>query len=167
MLSNLLVSVPWLAFAVLVAAVIAGPVIGRVLVSRPRTATTLLAIALIAVLGLTLSPEGESDRAIGCAAELPFLAPTAVEPMANILLFVPVALLAGLRWKKPMLAPLCASALSVAIEAVQALVPAIGRACDTGDWVTNTIGAVLGGVLAALALVWHRSATRLEPVPVE
>ncbi|PTT15813.1 hypothetical protein DBR36_14160 [Microbacterium sp. HMWF026] len=87
MLSNLLVSVPWLAFAVLVAVVIVGPV--------------------------------------------------------------------------------CASALSVAIEAVQALVPTIGRACDTGDWVTNTIGAVLGGVVAALALVWHRSATRLEPVPVE
>jgi len=35
----------------------------------------------------------------------------------------------------------------------------IGRACDTGDWITNTIGAVVGGVLAATALTWHRRRT--------
>lgn len=40
-----------------------------------------------------------------------------------------------------------------------ALVVGIGRACDTGDWVTNSIGAVIGGMLAlaALALAQRRA----------
>lgn len=151
---------PWLAFAVLLAVVVVGPVVGCVLVSRPRTTTTLLAAALLAVLGLTLFPEGVRDPAIGCAVELPHLAPTAVESTANILLFVPVALLAGLRWRKPVLAIICASALSALIEGAQAIVPAVGRACDTGDWITNTIEAVVDGVLAAVALTADQHLTR-------
>ena len=37
-------------------------------------------------------------------------------------------------------------------EAVQALVPAIGRSCSTNDWLSNSIGAAIGAALAALAL---------------
>ena len=53
-----------------------------------------------------------------------------------------------------------AVALSGAVELIQAVVLVIGRACDTSDWITNTIGAVVGGVLAATELVWHRRRTR-------
>ncbi len=49
-----------------------------------------------------------------------------------------------------------ASAFSVLVEVVEAVVPVIGRACDTSDWITNTIGAVLGGVLAAVSVQWAR-----------
>lgn len=49
-----------------------------------------------------------------------------------------------------------ASAFSALVEVVQAVVPAIGRACDTTDWITNTIGAVVGGVLAAVSVRWAR-----------
>jgi hypothetical protein len=31
-------------------------------------------------------------------------------------------------------------------------VPALGRSCDTTDWSSNTIGAAIGAVLAAVAL---------------
>lgn len=54
-----------------------------------------------------------------------------------------------------------ASALSAVIEAVQALVPGIGRARDTNDWMMNTLGAALGvllgvGVLAVVRRAGHR-----------
>ncbi len=34
------------------------------------------------------------------------------------------------------------------IEALQSLVFAIGRACDTNDWMMNTVGAAIGVLLA-------------------
>lgn len=159
MLSTILVTVPWLAFAVLVAVIVVAPVAGLALVARPRTTTALLCAALVIVAGLTLYPEGARSATVSCAVQWPYLAPTAVESTANILLFVPVSFLAGLRWRHPVVAILGASALSAVVEIVQALVPAIGRACDTSDWITNTIGTVIGGLLALATLSWHRRRT--------
>lgn len=158
-LSTLLVTVPWLAFAVLVAVIVVAPLAGLALVARPRTTAALLCAALVIVAGLTLYPEGERSAIVSCAVEWPYLAPTAVESTANILLFVPVSFLAGLRWRHPVLAIVGASALAAVVEIAQALVPAIGRACDTSDWITNTIGAVIGGLLALGTLSWHRRRT--------
>ena len=47
--------------------------------------------------------------------------------------------------------------LSVSLEALQALVPGLGRSCDTNDWLSNTIGAAVGTGLAAAALALNRS----------
>jgi VanZ family protein len=55
-----------------------------------------------------------------------------------------------------------ATAFSALIEVVQALVLGIGRACDTSDWITNTIGAVIGGGLATVALARRRHRGRLS-----
>ncbi|WP_156186412.1 VanZ family protein [Cellulosimicrobium funkei] len=44
---------------------------------------------------------------------------------------------------------------------VQALSPALGRSCDTNDWLSNSIGALLGAGLAVVAL---RLATRRDRV---
>jgi len=154
-----LAQVPWLAFAVLVAVILVAPVAGVGLAERPRTTGILLAVALIAVAALTLYPENGRQAANSCAVELPYLSPTAVESTANILLFVPVAFLAGLRWRRPVIAVVGASAASALIELLQAVIPAIGRACDTSDWITNTIGASIGGILAASALIWQRGRT--------
>ncbi|PPF41035.1 VanZ family protein [Rathayibacter sp. AY1A3] len=87
------------------------------------------------------------------------LAPTAVESIANVLLFVPVAFLAGVRWRRPVVAGLGASAMSAGIELIQAVVPAIGRACDTSDGITNTIGAAIGSLLAHAVLYRQRRRT--------
>jgi hypothetical protein len=159
-LSTLLTLVPWLAFSVLVATVVVGPFAGAWLAGRPRTTTLLLGVAVLAVVALTLYPDGAPRSTVTCTAGLPYLAPTAVESIANVLLFVPVSFLAGVLWRRPVVAVLGAAALSAAVELVQALVLVIGRACDTSDWITNVLGAVVGGVLATGALAWRRHRTR-------
>jgi glycopeptide antibiotics resistance protein len=158
-LSTLLISLPWLAFVVLIAVIVLAPVAGMILVTRPRVTGVLLAVTFIMVAALTLYPESGVQMGISCAVEWPYLAPTAVESTANILLFIPVAFLAGLRWRRPVAAMIGASAVSALIELLQAVIPAIGRACDTSDWITNTLGAVLGGILGASVLIWHRRRT--------
>ncbi|GLY98519.1 VanZ family protein [Actinoplanes sp. NBRC 103695] len=69
------------------------------------------------------------------------------------MLFVAPVLLAGVATRRP---------LVVMVEVFQAAVPALGRSCDSGDWMTNTIGAVIGALLALLSLVlaryWSRPA---------
>ena len=152
---------PWLAFGVLVAVVVVAPFLGVLLVRVPRTTTVLALLALVAVLALTLYPEGTPSAAVACSAGLPYLAPTAVESIANVLLFVPVVFLAGLRTGRPLLTAAAGIGLSAGIEALQAFVLGIGRACDTGDLVTNGVGSVIGGLLAAAALgLARRRATR-------
>lgn len=161
LLSTLLVPVPWLPFGVLVALVVVAPFVGILLARAPRTTTVLAVLALVAVLGATLDPEGTPSAAVGCSVGLPYLAPTASESVANVLLFVPVVFLAGLRTARPLLTAAAGIGLSAGIEAAQAFVLGIGRACDTSDLVTNAIGAVIGGLLAAAALgLVRRRATR-------
>lgn len=160
MLSTLLALTPWLAFTVLIATIVVAPFVGVRLAVRPRTTAVLLGMATVAVLALTLYPDGDPRPSIECAVGLPYLAPTAVESTANVLLFVPVSFLAGVLWRRPVVAVLGAVALSAAIELLQALVLLIGRACDTSDWITNAVGAVVGGALAAGALAWQRRRAR-------
>lgn len=154
MLSTLLIEAPWLAFGVLIAVVVVAPVVGVWLARLPRLTAVLFGLAVVVTLALTLSPDGAPRSDVTCNVGLPYLAPTAVESTANVLLFVPVAFFAGVRWRRPVIAAVGASAFSVLVEVVQAVVPGIGRACDTSDWITNTIGAVVGGVLAAVSVQW-------------
>ena len=163
MLSTLLVQVPWLAFSVLIAVIIIGPFAGVWLARRPRATATLLVVAVAGVAAFTLYPDGAPTRGITCNVGLPYLAPTAVESIANILMFVPVAFFAAIRWRRPVFAVLGASAFSAVIEVVQALVLGIGRACDTSDWITNTLGAVIGGIVATVALARRRRNGRRSP----
>lgn len=72
--------------------------------------------------------------------------------MANIILFVPLVLLAGVLTRRPLLTSVAASGLSFSIEVLQAFVTILGRSCSTNDWLANTLGALLGAVLAMLAL---------------
>lgn len=159
----MLVQAPWLAFFILVAVIVVGPMVGVWLGGYPRTTDTLFVVAIVGVAVLTLYPDGAANPGIACNVGLPYLAPTAVESTANILMFVPVAFLAAVRWRRPLLGVVGASAFSVVIEVAQALVLVVGRACDTSDWITNTLGAVIGGILATVALTWHRrQSTRLK-----
>ena len=71
-----------------------------------------------------------------------------LERLANIGLFLPLALLATLLWRRPLLVIGSCAALSFLLEAWQSL---IGRGGDAVDVVHNTTGAVLGAGLAYLA----------------
>lgn len=156
-LSTLLTRLPWLAFSVLVLALVLAPLVGAWLASKPRLTRVLLAVVAVVMAALTLYPDGAPSAGVACALQLPYLAPTASETMANILLFLPLSFLIGLVWRRPVVAMLIGAAASAAIEAVQALVPAIGRACDTSDLINNAIGAVLGGACAWGALLIRRA----------
>ena len=66
--------------------------------------------------------------------------------------------------RRPLLMLVAGSGLSVAIDVLQAVVPALGRACDTNDWMMNTTGCVAGGLLAGgtIALARVRAARRIS-----
>ena len=71
-----------------------------------------------------------------------------LERLANIGLFLPLALLATLLWRRPLLVIGSCAGLSFLLEVWQAV---IGRGGDAVDVVHNTAGAALGAGLAYLA----------------
>jgi len=151
-LSTLLAQVSWLPAVVLLLTVLVGPFVGTAIVRRPKLLRVLWLVSLVILAGLTLYPEGGAGRDVACTIEAPYFSLRAAETLANVLLFIPPVGLTGLLFRRPALAALAGSVASALIELGQAVVPAIGRACDTGDLITNTTGAVLGGVIAATAL---------------
>ncbi len=114
-----------------------------------QIAWSLTVLSLLPVAALTLLPSLNSQVS-GTICTVQFDYPTfgRVELAANVALFVPLAFFATLATRRPLLVVVAGSGLSAAIEALQALVPAIGRACDTNDWLMNTIGTVIGVLLA-------------------
>jgi len=159
MIADVLIQYKWAATAALVLFVVAGPFVGALLARRPRIAWLLTGLSLLPVAALTLVPV---RRELYDVCTVQWALPTVgrVELMANVVLFVLPVLFAGVASRKPILMLLAASALSVLIELFQALVPAIGRSCDTNDWLCNTIGAAVGAALAIIAL---RLADRRKP----
>jgi len=151
MIADVLIQYKWLATAALVLFVAVGPFVGAVLARHPRLAWLLTGLTLLPVAALTLVPV---RRELYDVCTVQWSLPTfgRVELMANVVLFVLPVLFAGVASKKPLLMLLAASALSIVIEVFQALVPVIGRSCDTNDWLNNTIGAAVGAVLAIVAL---------------
>ena len=151
MITTLLIEHPWLSPTALALLVILGPLIGRLVAHRPRTAWLLTGLATVPVVVLTMLP---TDRRAFERCEIAWALPTfgRVELAANVVLFVAPALFAAVATRRPMLTLLAVSVLSALIETVQALVPALGRSCSTNDWLSNSIGAAIGVVLAAIAL---------------
>lgn len=76
----------------------------------------------------------------------------AVELMANLVLFVPPALLFGVALRRPLLVLVGAGATSALIEVLQAFATVLGRSCSTNDWLYNTLGAALGAAIAVAVL---------------
>ena len=158
MLATILVDYPWLTTVALAVLVLVGPLVGAWLVSRTQVAGVLLALSIVTLALLTLVPTSRELEG-GCAFEWDLPSFGAVELMANVILFAPVTLLAGIVTRRPVVALLAASGASAAVEGVQALAPVLGRSCSTNDWLSNTLGAVLGAVLAAAALRIARRST--------
>ena len=162
MISSLLVQYPWFSPTVLALLVIGGPLAGRWLYGRPRIAWTLCGISLVPIALLTLVP---SSREIVERCAVAWALPTfgRVELMANVILFVPPVLLAAIACRRPLVAFLGGVVGSAAVELIQALAPALGRSCDTNDWLTNSIGAALGALLSGAAIWAARRELAQEP----
>jgi VanZ family protein len=151
-ISTLLAESPLLVRVFFVVAVVASTALGWLLhrAHITRALTVLVAIGLLGVLALTLSPA--SGRAVVfCTVQfsVPF---QGIDTLANVAMVLPLALFAALRLGRPLAVFAAVSALSALIELFQALVPILGRACDTGDWLMNTVGAALGVLLAILII---------------
>lgn len=163
MISTTLVAYPWLSPTAFAALVILGPFVGAWLASRRRLAWTLLAASLVPVLALTLVPV-DRDPTERCVVQWSLPTPGRVELMANVVLFVAPVLLGGVATRRPHLVLLVAIAVSTGLELLQAVVPAIGRSCDTNDVLSNSIGALVGAGLALLAL-WRAGPRRSSSEP--
>ncbi|WP_033293241.1 VanZ family protein [Amycolatopsis jejuensis] len=126
-----------------------------------RIALGLAGLSLLSILALTLVPASRDMDVAACTVQFSLPSLTSVELVANVALFVPLVFFAALPARRPLLVGLGGTVLSALVEAVQALVPAIGRACDTNDWLMNTLGAALGLLLAYGA---RAVAARFAPV---
>lgn len=160
MLSTSLAVHPWLATALLVAAVVLGPLVAWALADRRRTARGLAGLAIVAVGVLTLWPS-RRDPVVGCDLgwHPALLAP---EPLANVVLLVPVGVLLAVALRRLLVAALVGVLLPVALEAIQLAVPALGRSCALDDWTANAVGALLGVALGALGLAIARRRRRSD-----
>jgi len=161
MITDVLIDRPWMSPSALVVMVVLGPIVGMWLVFRPRLAWYFLAASLLPVAVTTLMPV---DRRLDefCVVQWAMPTPSRVELMANVVLFVLPGLLLAVATRRPVLAFFAGTGLSAGIELIQALVPFIGRSCDTTDWTSNTIGVATGVVLGWVALrlartSFHRS----------
>lgn len=132
---------------------------GRSLALDAALVGSLLLVALV-----TLSPTGAGGWAWGDpATELRWYAGAAGSPTAaaqlvgNLLLLVPTAVLAVLRWptlRRPLaLAPAVAAA-AASIEVLQRVLP-LGRVVSPVDALLNGVGALVAGCLVAGALALH------------
>lgn len=132
-----------------------------------RVRWALLALSVLPVLALTLVPSGSRPDQVMCTVQFSVPTLTRVELLSNVALFFPLAFFATLATRRPLSMLAGCSGLSAAIEALQALVPAIGRACDTNDWMMNTIGTVVGVLLAlgTVALANRVTSRRRRPCP--
>ena len=129
--------------------VVFGPIVGRWLLDRPATAWGLAALSLVPLAALTLTPVGVLTVR-GCTLRWALPSISRPEELANVALFVAPAFLVAIALRRPLVALLMGSALSAVLEAVQAFLP--GRACDSNDWLNNTIGALIGASLALITL---------------
>ncbi|MDN3241623.1 VanZ family protein [Glycomyces tritici] len=147
MIAALIAEHPWLSPALLLVLIVLGFLVGPRLSARPTVAWALAGASVVAVMAAAVVPE---DRVLQARCEIAWSLPTPerVEPFANLVLFIPIAFLIAVAGKRPLLGLLAGVTFSALIEAVQALLPAIGRSCDTGDWVANSIGAIGGAALA-------------------
>ncbi|GAA2148013.1 VanZ family protein [Glycomyces algeriensis] len=162
MIATLIAEHPWLSPVLLVIVIVLGYLVGPWLLARQAIAWALAMASVLVVAVAAVVPE---DRELYARCEVAWSLPTPdrVEPFANLVLFIPIAFLIAVAAKRPLLGLLAGAVFSALIEAVQALLPAIGRSCDTGDFTANALGA-LGGAALAWAVI-RRSARGADDRP--
>lgn len=165
---------PWFLPGLAITTVIALAVAGHV-ARRLRTESWiafLLVMSVGAVLAATIPPVagGFSERPpapgrcdfgrIGLAPLSQYL--HVGDTSLNVILFVPLGLAIGLLGRSPATARVLVAALALplAIEAIQLLVPMLGRGCQSQDVVDNLLGLGIGLALGVLLSVVRAGRTR-------
>jgi hypothetical protein len=111
-----------------------------------RIASALSGLGLLGVVGLTLVPDAARAADVRCNLDPVYF----LRDHENMLLFLVPALFAVVALRRPLLVLAAGVGLSLAIEAVQAAVPAVGRRCDVDDWLANGIGTLVGVAVATV-----------------
>ncbi|MEU8223339.1 VanZ family protein [Kribbella sp. NPDC048915] len=116
----------------------------------PRLAAFCLPAAGALVIAATLSPTAHRLGQIGqCGTHLTTTGGlTSIQGLLNVALFVPAAGMVTLAGARPGDGIAAGVGMSAAVEAVQALVPQLGRSCQVHDLIANSVGAVCGVGLA-------------------
>lgn len=129
----------------------------------PRLAAFCMPAAFALVIAATLSPTPHDLGQIGlCGTHLTTKGGlTSLQGLLNVLLFVPAAGMLTLAGGRPGDGIAAGIGLSAAVEAVQALVPPLGRSCQLHDLIANSIGTLCGvGVAAGLQLLTRSLVTQ-------
>jgi len=125
----------------------------------PRLASLLMPASFALILAATLSPTGHRLTGVGvCGTQLTTTGGlTSLQGLLNVLLFIPAAGMLTLASGRPTDGIAAGIGLSAAVEAVQALIPPLGRSCQLHDLIANTLGAFAGAGLAAAVQVATRT----------
>jgi hypothetical protein len=128
----------------------------------PRIAALLMPAAFALIFAATLSPTSHRLPGIGtCGTHLTTTGGlTSLQGLLNVLLFIPAAGLLTLASGRPADGIAAGIGMSAAVEAIQALIPPLGRSCQLHDLIANTLGAFAGVGLAAGLQVALRAAIR-------
>ena len=161
---------PGLAITIVIALVVAGRIARRL--RTESWIAFLLLMSVGAVLAATIPPDTSGFRGrpsapgrcefgrIGLAplSQYLHLGDTAL----NVILFVPLGLAIGLLGRSPATARVLVAVLALppAIEAIQSLLPMLGRGCQSRDVVDNLLGLGIGLALGVLPSVVRRVRTR-------
>ncbi len=137
----------------------------------PRLAAFGMPAAFALVLAATLSPTPHRISSVlgQCGTHLATTGGlTSVQGLLNVLLFVPAAGLLALASGRPGDGIAAGIGLSASVEAVQALIPQLGRSCQLHDLIANTAGAFCGvGVVAGVQSIARRHQLVTSPYVVE
>jgi hypothetical protein len=85
---------------------------------------------------------------------------TSTQGLLNVLLFIPAAGMLTLASGRLADGIAAGIGMSAAMEAVQALIPQLGRSCQLHDLVANSLGAIAGVALAATVQLVLRPVSR-------
>lgn len=145
------------AIAISVAIFIAVFISSKKRTDRP-VSLALWSTSMASVLFLTLWANGGTQGAGTCVANLALLEPFGTEQgLLNCLMFAPVGFMGVFVTRRLVPALTCGVALSALIETAQGALPAIGRACDTSDLVSNSVGSMLGAFIAFALVRFQKS----------
>jgi VanZ family protein len=159
MISTVLVEYAWAVPLVFLVLLLGCSILGVILlkmgVRGQRILGWLIVLNILAVLALTLIPNGRQSE-VFCTVQFARPSLGAVESLANIIILFPAVYFLALLTRRPVLIVLLAFTFSAVIELTQAFIPIIGRACDTTDFEMNAIGAIAGTLLAWVVYMIHK-----------